>query len=78
VDGRPTDVRPAGGFSLAVRVDAGRHDVVLRCEEPRLLPGAMIAAATAFVLLASSAARKRAAQPRTRSTARKRALPLIM
>jgi hypothetical protein len=57
VDGRAADVRPAGGFLLAVRADAGSHDVTLRYREPALVPGLVGAALTAIALAVASARR---------------------
>jgi hypothetical protein len=50
IDDRSAEVRPAGGFFLAVRVPAGEHEVMLRYHEPGVLPGAIAATFTAFVL----------------------------
>lgn len=50
IDDRGADVVPAGGFFLAVRVPAGEHEVMLRYREPGVVPGAIAATLTAFVL----------------------------
>jgi hypothetical protein len=50
IDDRPAATFPAGGFLIGVLVDAGTHDVRLDYREPKLLPGALLALATAVVL----------------------------
>jgi hypothetical protein len=50
IDGRPVEVRPAGGFFLALRVPAGEHEVALRYHEPGLVPGAVGAGLSVLVL----------------------------
>ncbi len=50
IDGRPAEVRPAGGFFVAVRVPAGEHEVALRYREPGLVPGLVAAGATLLAL----------------------------
>jgi len=50
IDGRPARVYPAGGFFLAILVDAGAHDVEVAYRERGLLPGALLAA-LALILL---------------------------
>jgi len=63
IDGRSAAVRPAGGFFLAVRVEGGRHEVVLRYGEPRLLPGVVVAMVIAMMLLAVRGERPRVPGP---------------
>lgn len=50
--GRPLVTRPAGGFFLALHVDAGRHAVDVRYREPQLGPGLLIAVVGGILLLA--------------------------
>jgi hypothetical protein len=50
IDGRPVEVRPAGGFFLAIRVPEGEHEVRLRYGEPGLVPGVIAAGLTVLVL----------------------------
>jgi hypothetical protein len=53
VDGRPAQVYPAGGFLLAMLVDAGTHDVQAAYHERGFLPGVIVAAlAVVFLPLA--------------------------
>jgi len=51
LDGAPVDVHPAGGLFLAVRAEAGRHEVGLAYREPGLVPGLVVAALTAIGLV---------------------------
>jgi hypothetical protein len=57
IDGRPAEVRPAGGFFVAVRVPAGEHEVALRYREPGLVPG-IVAAGVSVLMLGVVAARR--------------------
>jgi hypothetical protein len=61
IDGRPAEVRPAGGFFLAIRVEGGRHDVTLRYREPGLVRGLGVAMVTPLMLLAMGGRRRRTA-----------------
>jgi hypothetical protein len=50
IDGRPTRVYPAGGFLLAMLVDAGTHEVQAAYHERGLLPGVLLAALAVLLL----------------------------
>jgi hypothetical protein len=50
VDGAAATIRPAGGFFLALLVDAGDHDVELVYREPGLATGAAVAVLVAIGL----------------------------
>ena len=52
IDGRAAEVRPAGGFFLAVRVEPGSHEVALRYREPSLAPTIVVAALSLVMLVA--------------------------
>lgn len=64
VDGLPATVRPAGGFFVAVRTEAGSHEVDLAYREPWLRRGIAVALLTVF-LLASVLPRLRSPEPAT-------------
>jgi hypothetical protein len=57
IDGAAAVVRPAGGFLLGVRVEAGDHDVVLAYREPGFATG-LVVALVASVALAVAARRR--------------------
>jgi uncharacterized membrane protein YfhO len=50
VDGRRTEIFPAGGFLMALLVDAGTHDVRVEYHERGLLPGVVVALLAAIAL----------------------------
>ena len=57
VDGRETSCLPANAWMRAVRLPAGRHEVVLRFESRYLALGALVSALSAGLLLAASRSR---------------------
>ncbi len=53
VDERPAEIYPAGGFLLALLVNAGSHDVVLSYEEPGFFWGCVVAVLSVLLLFTS-------------------------
>jgi len=50
IDGRSVPLVRAGGFFMALRTPAGRHDVVVHYAEPGLLAGGLVAVAMVVLL----------------------------